>query len=440
MLSLREILVTINNLLWGPPLILILGGMGLYFTVKLRLLQIIRFPRALSFVFRGDDGHGDVSHFASLCTALSATIGTGSVVGVSTAIVAGGPGALFWMWIMAFLGMATKYAEGFLAIKFRRIGEDGKIAGGPMHYIEMGTGIRWLAKIFAICGILAALLGMGTFAQVNSITMAVGNFGVSKFAAAIPLTLLVAVIICGGIRRISLLSGLVVPFMCAFHVIASLVILGIHFRDILPCLGLIVRGAFRPRSIFGGSLGVGLFTVMQMGVSRGTYATEAGWGSAAIAAAAAKTNAPQRQGLVCMTGVFFSTIVCTMTGLVVIITREQTNLFQTSLEGIALISQAFSANIGIAGRYVVNFGLIFFAFTTIIGWNYYGEKCFQYLFGLEWLTFYRIVFIAMIALGPLLRLDTIFIISDICSGLMVVPNLIGLFLLRKLIIRESTPI
>ncbi|MDR2677716.1 MAG: sodium:alanine symporter family protein [Puniceicoccales bacterium] len=433
----HDTLAIVNRLLWSPPMILTLGGMGLYFSLKLRLLQVFRFPRALACVFRGDDGHGDVSHFASLCTALSATIGTGSVVGVSTAIVAGGPGALFWMWVMAFLGMATKYAEGFLAIKFRRVGEDGKIAGGPMHYIEMGTGIRWLAKIFAICGILAALLGMGTFAQVNSITMAASNFGIPKIATAIPLTLLVAVIICGGIRRIALLSGWVVPFMCAFHVIASLVILGIHFRDILPGLGLIVQGAFCPRSILGGSLGVGLLTVMQMGVSRGTYATEAGWGSAAIAAAAARTSTPSRQGLVCMTGVFFSTVICTMTGLVLIVTREQTNLFQTSLEGIALISQAFSANIGFAGRYVVNLGLIFFAFTTILGWNYYGEKCFQYLWGLERIAFYRILFVAMIALGPLLRLNTIFIVADICSGLMIIPNLIGLFLLRKLIIRES---
>ncbi|MDR0727880.1 MAG: amino acid carrier protein [Puniceicoccales bacterium] len=438
MLFLRDVLANINHLLWGPPLILILAGMGLYFTLKLRLLQVFGFRRALAFVFRGDDGHGDVSHFASLCTALSATIGTGSVVGVSMAIVAGGPGALFWMWVMAFLGMATKYAEGFLAIKFRRMGEDGKIAGGPMHYIEMGTGIRWLAKIFAICGIFSALLGMGTFAQVNSITMAAGNFGIPKIATAIPLTLLVTIIIHGGIRRIALLSGWVVPFMCAFHIIASLVVLGIHFRDILPGLGLVIQGAFCPRAILGGSLGIGLYTVMQMGVSRGTYATEAGWGSAAIAAAAAKTNAPVRQGLVCMTGVFFSTIVCTMTGLVLIVTRDQTNLFQTPLEGIALVSQAFTMNIGSAGRYVVNLGLIFFAFTTILGWNYYGEKCFQYLWGLGKLSIYRILFIAMIALGPLLQLNTIFIVADICSGLMVIPNLIGLFLLRKLIICEST--
>jgi AGCS family alanine or glycine:cation symporter len=414
-----------------------LSGMGLYFTLKLRLLQVFRFRQALALVFRGDVGHGDVSHFASLCTALSATIGTGSVVGVSTAIVAGGPGALFWMWVMALLGMATKYAEGFLAIKFRRTGEDGKIAGGPMHYIEMGTGIRWLAKIFAICGILAALLGMGTFAQVNSITMAAGNFGISKIAIIIPLTLLVAIVICGGVQRIALLSGWVVPFMCALHIIASLVVISIHFQDILPSLGLIIRGAFCPRSILGGSLGMGLLTAIQMGVSRGTYATEAGWGSAAIAAAAAKTNSPARQGLVCITGVFFSTIVCTMTGLVLIVTRDQTDLFQTHLEGIALISQAFSANIGSAGRYVVNLGLMFFAFTTILGWNYYGEKCFQYLCGLEKLSIYRILFVAMIAVGPLLRLNTIFIVADICSGLMIIPNLIGLFLLRRLITCES---
>jgi AGCS family alanine or glycine:cation symporter len=307
-----------------------------------------------------------------------------------------------------------------------------------MHYIEMGTGLRWLAKIFAFCGICAALFGMGTFAQVSSITMAAGNFGIPVVATAIPLTILVAVVTCGGIRRIAILSEWVVPFMCAFYILVALAVLVIHFRDILPTLAMVIRGAFHPQAILGGSLGIGIFTVMQMGASRGTYSTEAGWGSAAIAAAAARTNSPVRQGLVCMTGVFFSILVCTMTGLVILVSRDQTGLFGGAhLEGVALVSQAFTANVGNIGRYVVNFGLIFFAFTTIMGWNYYGEKCFQYLWGLNRINFYRMVFIVLIAVGPLLKLNTIFVIADICSGFMAIPNLIGLFLLRKIIIRDT---
>ncbi|MDR0727612.1 MAG: sodium:alanine symporter family protein [Puniceicoccales bacterium] len=434
MATLDMIIGAISRALWGPPLILLLVGTGVYFTFKLRLLPVVQFPRAMEYVFRKDSGQGDISHFAALCTALSATIGTGNIVGVVTAITIGGSGALFWMWVAAFFGMATKYAEGFLAIKFRRVGDDGKVAGGPMHYIEMGTGHRWPAKIFAVCGVGVALFSIGTFAQVNSINAAAGSFGIPTATSTILLTLLVFLGTCGGIRRIALLSEWIVPVMCIFYIGASLTVLGIHLRDLPRTFGMIIQGAFCPSATTGGVVGVGLLTVMQMGVGRGIYSNEAGLGSAAIAAATAKTNSAVRQGLVCMTGVFFSIIICTMTGLVVLVTREQTGLFQTPLEGIGLVSRAFSANLGQMGQHVVNVGIIFFAFTTTLGWNYYGEKCFQYLSGGRRMIFYRALFIAMIALAPLLKLGTIFAIADICNGLMAIPNLIGLFMLRKIII------
>ncbi|MDR2677272.1 MAG: sodium:alanine symporter family protein [Puniceicoccales bacterium] len=437
MIALDGIVRAIDRALWGPPLVLLLIGMGVYFTLKLRMLPITQFSRAMGYVFRKDTGQGDVSHFAALCTALSATIGTGNIVGVVTAIGVGGPGALFWMWVAAFFGMATKYAEGFLAIKFRRVGGDGKIAGGPMHYIEMGTGHRWLAKIFAVCGVSVALFSIGTFAQVNSITSAMGGYGIPTAASTFLLTLLVLLVTCGGIRRIAMLSEWIVPIMCIFYVGASLIVLSIHFRDLPGALGTVIGGAFCPAAATGGALGVGLLTVMQMGVGRGIYSNEAGLGSAAIAAATAKTRSPVRQGLVCMTGVFFSIVVCTMTGLVMLTTRDQTDLFHTSAEGIVLVSQAFCANLGPMGWHVVNLGIIFFAFTTILGWNYYGEKCFQYLALEKRINLYRLLFIVMIAVGPLLKLGTIFAIADICNGLMAIPNLIGLFLLRKIIIRGT---
>jgi AGCS family alanine or glycine:cation symporter len=437
MSALDEIVSAIDRVLWGPPLILLLIGVGVYFTFKLQLLPITQFSKAMGYVFRKDAGQGDVSHFAALCTALSATIGTGNIVGVVTAICVGGPGALFWMWVAAFFGMATKYAEGFLAIKFRRTGGDGKIAGGPMHYIEMGTGHRWLAEIFAACGIGVALFSIGTFAQVNSINAAAASFGIPTVASTVLLTLLILMVTCGGIHRIAMLSEWIVPIMCVFYIGASLIVLGAHFRDIPGTFGIIIRGAFCPSAATGGALGVGLLTVMQMGVGRGIYSNEAGLGSAAIAAATAKTRSPARQGLVCMTGVFFSIIICTMTGLVVLITRNQTDLFHTPAEGIALVSQAFSTNLGPMGQHVVSVGIIFFAFTTILGWNYYGEKCFQYLFREKRINLYRVLFITMIAIGPLLKLGTIFTIADICNGLMAIPNLIGLFLLRKIIIRGT---
>jgi AGCS family alanine or glycine:cation symporter len=437
MAALGNFFAAIDRLLWGPPLLLLLGGMGLYFTVKLRLLQVWRFPRAMAYVFSGDEGRGDVSPLASFCTALSATIGTGNVIGVATAIGIGGPGALFWMWLAAFFGMATKYAEGFLAIKFRRTGTDGRIAGGPMYYIEMGTGRKWLAKIFAFCGVAVALFSIGTFAQVNSITAAARGFGVPIAVSAVLLTGLIILVTCGGIRRIAFLSEWIVPVMCAFYIGASLVVLTMNFRDLPATFALIVRGAFCPNAVLGGSLGIGILTVIQMGISRGIYSNEAGLGSAAIVAAAARTNSPTRQGLVCMMGVFFSLIICTMTGLVLIVSRDQTGLFQSSFEGVALVSRAFGYNLGSTGQHVVNFGLIFFAFTTIMGWNYYGEKCFQYLWGLGHIRVYHTIFIAMVAVGPFLRLNTIFTIADICNGLMAVPNLIGLFLLRKVIIKGT---
>ena len=442
-MDLQEILQSISDLIWGPPLLILLVGTGVYLTIRLKLLQVLKLPLALKYVFGKDEeasddkAEGDVSSFGALCTALSATIGTGNIVGVATAVSAGGPGALLWMWIAAFFGMATKYAEGVLAIKYREVDENGQMAGGPMYYIQNGLGLKWLAKIFAVLGVGVAFFGIGTFGQVKSISDAASiSFNIPLGVTAIIVTVLVALVTLGGIKRISKVSEKVVPLMAGLYILGAFILLLTNYKAVPEAVSLIARSAFNPEAALGGALGITVQIAMQRGIGRGVFSNEAGLGSAPIAAAAAKTNSPVRQGLISMTGTFFDTIIiCTMTGIAIV----TTGTFNSGLEGAALTTAAFEAGLPFAlvGKYIVNIGLMFFAFTTILGWNYYGERCIEYLAGVKSIMPYRIVFIGLVAVGPFLPLGLIFIIADIVNGLMAFPNLIGLIGLRKVVITET---
>ncbi len=436
MQTIQAVLQTIDNLIWNIPLIVLLLGTGIYFSIQLHFLQFKRLKLAFHFVFKpnsNSDHEGDVSSFQALCTALSSTIGTGNIVGVATAISAGGPGAMFWMWLSAFFGMATKYAEAVLAIKYRIKDEQNQMAGGPMYYLENGLHSKLLAKLFSIFGLGVALLGIGTFTQVNSISSSLTlTFGIPPIVSAIALSLIVAFITLGGITRIASVAEKIIPFMCVLYIGGVILILATHLSQIPSVIAVILETAFRPSSIYGGGLGI----AMQKGISRGIFSNESGLGSAPIAAAAAKTNSCVEQGLVSMTGTFIDTIVvCTMTGLAILLTGA--NL--TSLEGAAMTTFAFENGLFIpmVGRYIVNIGLMFFAFTTIIGWNYYGERCIYYLGGLKAIKPYKFIFIVLIFMGSFMTLDTVFIIADICNGCMAIPNLIGLIGLRNVVIKET---
>ncbi|WP_421038974.1 alanine/glycine:cation symporter family protein [Streptococcus hyointestinalis] len=428
----------LDNFVWGPPLLILLVGTGIYLSTRLGFLQIIRLPKAFKLIFTKSDGEGDISSFAALATALAATIGTGNIVGVATAIKTGGPGALFWMWVAAFFGMATKYAEGLLAIKYRTQDDNGNISGGPMYYIVNGMGKKWkpLAIFFAIAGILVAFLGIGTFSQVNSITSSLQNsFGFSPELVSIIIAIIVAVIIFGGIQSISKVSESVVPFMAILYILATLTVIFAHYDNIIPALSQVFKGAFTGTAAVGGFAGAAVKEAIQKGIARGVFSNESGLGSAPIAAAAAKTNEPVEQGLISMTGTFIDTlIICTLTGLSIIVTGQWT---VKGLEGAPLTQAAFSTVFGSVGSIALTLCLVLFAFTTILGWSYYGERCFEFLFGTKGIWLYRSIFILMVAAGGFLKLDLIWIIADIVNGLMALPNLIALLALSPVIFRET---
>lgn len=434
-----ELMQNINNFVWGPPLLLLLVGTGVYFTLRLGVFQIGKLPTAFRLIFSSDQsGQGDVSSFAALCTALAATVGTGNIVGVATAITTGGPGALFWMWVAAFFGMATKYAEGFLAIKYRTKDTNGQAAGGPMHYITLGMGQKWkpLAVFFAISGVLVALLGMGTFSQVNSIASSMSSsFGLVPQLVSIVTAISIAFFIFGGIEKISDVSTKIVPFMAILYILASVIVLAMHFDQILPTLALVLKSAFSPAAAAGGFAGATVQQAIQRGIARGVFSNESGLGSAPIAAAAAKSDNPVEQGLISMTGTFIDTlIICTLTGLTILVTG------QWSVEGLAgapLTQAAFATVFGNTGSIALTISLVLFAFTTILGWSYYGERCIEFLFGTKSILPYRLAFIAMVALGGFLKLDLIWTIADIVNGLMALPNLIALLALSPVIIKET---
>ena len=417
---------------------ILLVGTGLYLTLRLRLLQISRLSRAFRLIFvSGEDHHGDVSSFAALCTALAATVGTGNIIGVATAIKVGGPGALFWMWLAAFFGMATKYAEGLLAIKYRSKDAHGAVAGGPMHYILLGMGEKWrpLAIFFAVAGVLVALLGIGTFTQVNSITEAMHNtIQLPSAVTASILAILVTLVIFSGIQSIARVSTKVVPFMAAIYILGTVTVLAVNLDRLLPTLQLVFSSAFSQTAAVGGFAGASMRMAIQNGVARGVFSNESGLGSAPIAAAAAKTKEPVEQGLISMTGTFIDTlIICSLTGLTILVT----GVWNSDLNGVRLTQAAFSTIFSSFGPVLLTIFLVLFAFTTILGWNYYGERCFEFLFGVKYIRLYRIIFVAMVLLGGFIELEAVWVIADIVNALMALPNLIALLVLSPVIIAET---
>lgn len=437
-MDLMTILQSIDSIVWGPPLIILLLGTGIFLSLRLGMIQVVKLPMALKLIFKAQNkGQGDVSSFRSLCVALAATVGTGNIVGVATAIKLGGPGALFWMWLAAFFGMATKYAEGLLAIKYRTIDTNGEVAGGPMYYIERGLGQKWkpLAVFFAMAGVLVALLGIGTFPQVNAVIESVNvAFGVPVYYTAAVVTVLVALITIGGLQSIAKASSAIIPFMAFVYVAICLIVLIINVEQIPAAIALVLESAFTGHAAAGGFAGSTIMMAMQAGMARGMFSNESGLGSAPIVAAAAKTKWPAEQGLISMTGTFIDTlIICMMTGLTIILTGVWTG----PLAGAAMTSSVYALYFGDLGTQVLTFCLVLFAFTTTLGWNYYGERCCYYLFGAKAIKLYRLIFIVMVASTVFLKLDEIWVLADIVNGLMAIPNLIALLGLSGVIVYET---
>ena len=458
--TINHFLGVVDNFVWGVPLMVLIMAGGILLTVRLGLLQIRKLPLALKWMVKNEEGgDGEISSFGALCTALSATIGTGNIVGVATAVGAGGPGALFWMVVAAFFGMATKYSEGLLAVKYRVVAEDGHSLGGPFYYIEQGMGPKWkwLAKIFAFFGVCVGLFGIGTFSQVNGISSAVNNFfdpnnahsvkilpflgsySWSVVIASLVLSFCVAAVLIGGVKRIASVSQIVVPFMAVIYVVFVLVLVICNITEVPAAFAVIVKAAFSPKAVTGGAVG-SMIVAMQKGVARGIFSNEAGLGSAPIAAAAAQTKEPVRQGLVSMTGTFIDTIViCTLTGLSIVLTGA----WQVEgLEGVQVTALAFGKGLPWSvetGSFVMMLCLVFFAFTTILGWDYYSERCLEYLTGGKKgvLTTYRWLYILAVLAGPFITVSAVWTIADIFNGLMAIPNLIALLALNGVIVAET---
>ena len=433
-----EILNEIDAFVWGPPLLVLLVGTGILLTFRLKLLQVFKLPQALGLIFSAkNDGSGDVNSFKALCTALAATVGTGNIVGVATAIKAGGPGALFWMWMAAFFGMATKYSECLLAVKYRTVDANGNISGGPMYYIENGLGKKYkpLAVMFAIFGVLCAYFGIGTFAQVNSIVEITQiSAGIPVVYTGIALTVVVAAVTIGGLKSIATVAAKVVPAMALLYFLTTVGIM-IVFADQVPAaIATVLNSAFTPTAAQGGFLGATVMLAMRSGVARGVFSNESGLGSAPIVAAAAKTKWAAEQGLIAMTGTFIDTIIiCTLTGLSLVVS----GVWCGPLNGAAMTESAFTMAFPAFGSMLLLVGLVLFAFTTILGWNYYGERCVEYLMGVKAILPYRIIFICLIACGPFLKLEEIWVLADIVNGLMAIPNLIALIALSGVVVAET---
>ena len=463
----------VDGYVWGVPLVAAIFVTGLVMTCVLRMTHVFNLKNAFRCMFSQEDAGGEVSQFGALCTALSATIGTGNIVGVATAIGTGGPGALFWMEVAAFFGMATKYAEGLLAVKYREVRPDGRVLGGPFYYIERGLagmfGIRswkWLACMFAVFGLLAGIMGIGTIAQIHGITSAVQRFfdpgfdpadmatGINLLGTTYSLpvvvagalvTLFVAMVVLGGLRRIAAVSMVVVPVMAIVYVVTIAFLLLGNLSKVTSAVELIVRAAFNPSAFTGGMVGT-IFVAMQRGIARGIFSNEAGLGSAPIAAAAAKTNEPAKQGLVCMTGTFIDTIViCSMTGLAIVVTGAWEP--SLGLKGVDITIEAFGRGLsflgpdsGVIANFFLMLALTFFAFTTILGWNYYSEKCLEYLVGGDRpvvVMAYRLLYVAVVFCGPYLTVSAVWGVADVFNGLMAFPNLVALLLLSPVVWRTT---
>jgi len=456
--TLTAYLDKVDAFVWGPVMICLLVGTGLFLTVRLGLIQFRCLRHALNCVrgkFDDPNDAGDVSHFRALCAALSATIGTGNIAGVALAIAAGGPGAVFWMWVTALVGMATKYTSCSLAVKYRRLHEDGTVSGGPMHILSLGlknkTLGRTLGLAFALFGMLASF-GIGNMAQANSVIRGLRYMLPESWGQAQPylggmlqtsplaliggviLALLVGLVIVGGIRRIAHVASWIVPVMCAIYVVGILTILITHAAQIGPAFALIFKHAFTPYAVGGGAAGMALRTTIREGVARGVFSNESGLGSAPIAYAAAKTREMARGGMVAMLGPLIDTlIVCTLTALAILVTQAH----QTDLEGAEMTAEAFSLGLAGKGHFIVGISLMFFAFSTAISWSYYGDRCTEYLLGAWAIPYYRILFSGLVFVGAVAKLNLVWLVSDIFNALMAVPNLIGLLLLSGVVARQT---
>ena len=458
--TINDILNSIDNFVWGVPLMVLILAGGILLTIRLGVMQIRKLPLALKWMVKNEEGgEGEISSFSALCTALSATIGTGNIVGVATAVGTGGPGALFWMVVTAFFGMSTKFAEGLLAVKYRVVGKDGHSLGGPFYYIELGMGKKWkwLAKLFAFFGVCVGLFGIGTFSQVNGISSAVHNFfdpndlhcvkllpflgeySWSVIISSLVLSICVATVLIGGIKRIANVSQIIVPFMAIIYfAFAAILIIG-NITAVPSAIVVIVKAAFSPKAVTGGVVG-SIFVAMQKGIARGIFSNEAGLGSAPIAAAAAQTKEPVRQGLVSMTGTFIDTIViCTLTGLSIVLTGA----WQVpGLEGVDVTTYAFQQGLPFPPQisaFILMLCLVFFAFTTILGWDYYSERCLEYLSGgnIKHVKIFRWIYILAVFIGPYMTVSAVWTIADIFNGLMAIPNMIAIFALSGVVVKET---
>lgn len=428
---------TLNAIVWGPFMLVLILGTGLYLSIGLKFMPIRMIIEGFRLIFAGrkeDSKEGEISPFNALMTSLSATIGTGNIAGVATAIFMGGPGALFWMWVAALLGMATKYAEAVLAVEYRQIDEEGNHVGGPMYYIKNGLGKnwKWLGFTFALFASLAGF-GIGNTIQANSVSDVLeSSFGVPELYSGLILAVLVGLVLIGGIKRIASLAGKLVPFMATVYLLAGLVILLLNITNIPDAIVLIVKSAFTGSAAAGGFAGASIWAALQFGVARGIFSNEAGLGSAPIAHAAAKTDSSVKQGLVAMMGTFIDTIIiCSITGLAIILSGE----YISGESGANLSVLAFSKMLPYGGEYVVSFGLIIFAFTTIVGWSFYGEKSVYYLFGQKSIIPFRVLWVLVIPLGSMMDLKFIWLLADTLNAMMALPNLIALLLLSPVVFK-----
>jgi alanine or glycine:cation symporter, AGCS family len=478
--QISEVIGLVNGAVWGPPMLVLILGTGLFLTIGLGVMPLRRIGYGFRMLWSGrrGQGEGDITPFNALMTSLSATIGTGNIAGVATAIAIGGPGALFWMWMTALVGMATKYAEAVLAMRYREVDEKGNHVGGPMYYIKNGLGKNWvwLATLFAIFGALAGF-GIGNSVQANSVADALSSrFGVPEFWTGIVMAVLVALVLIGGIRWIAQVSGKLVPFMAVAYVLGGLVILVLNYAEVPGAFALIIGEAFTPSAGVGGFAGAGIMLAIQMGVARGVFSNEAGLGSAPIAHAAAESDSPVQQGTVAMLGTFIDTIiVCTITGLVIVVSGQwqavspdfsacearggvieervgsawgierpstvcidpgQDGATHAKLvSGATLSTQAFGHELPGSGKYIVALGLVLFAFTTILGWAVYGERCVEYLFGVHAILPFRVLWVAAVPIGAVAHLDFAWLVADTLNAMMAIPNLIALLLLSPVVFK-----
>lgn len=434
--TIKSINGTINGLVWGPYMLILLVGTGIYFTFRTNFLQIVKFGYTMKETLMKilekpeESEEGDITPFQALATALAATIGTGNIAGVATAIAIGGPGAVFWMWVSAFFGMMTKFAEVVLAIKYREKNAEGNWVGGPMYYIQNGLGLKWLAVVFSVFGALAAF-GIGNMVQSNSVAAALAQYSIPPLATGIALAVGAGLVILGGIKRIASFTEKLVPFMAVFYIVGAVAILVLNASGIPTAFALIFKHAFTPTSAVGGFAGAVVMTSMRYGVARGVFSNEAGLGSAPIAHAAARTDHPVRQGLWGIFEVFADTIViCTLTALTII----STGVWNSGATGAALTTAAFNHGLPGPGGVIVAIGILLFAFSTILSWAYYGEKCAEHLLGSGVNKFYRIIWLPLIVVGSVANLELVWDIADTLNGLMAIPNLIGLLGLSGVVI------